>query len=148
MRDTLCTTPIGWYTDEGPDAKKMWWLLQARYTLIIILLCWAHQINLVIDDVLFLDIYLLIVLCQVLDIVHHLNNHGTPLRLASGWAKTDLWWIILGTIPASCNMMAGSLSHIWMVAENWGGCKDKIFGVEWVCTGASQERSCERRPNK
>ena len=41
---------IAWCTDDGPDGKKMRQLLGAKYRWLIMLVCWAHQMNLVVGD--------------------------------------------------------------------------------------------------
>ena len=41
---------IAWCTDDSPDGNKMCWLLSAKYQWIITLVCWAHQIDLVVGD--------------------------------------------------------------------------------------------------
>ena len=41
---------IAWCTDDGPDGKKIRQLLDARYQWMIMLVCWAHQMNLVVGD--------------------------------------------------------------------------------------------------
>jgi len=50
MEEKFGTQLIAWCTDDGPDRKKMWRLLQVLFVWLIIILCWVHQINLVVGD--------------------------------------------------------------------------------------------------
>jgi hypothetical protein len=48
---------------------------------IIVLMCWAHQINLVVSDFLWLKLLFLKSIPLALDIVKWFNNHGAALAL-------------------------------------------------------------------
>jgi len=50
MEEKFRTQLITWCTDDGPDGKKMRQLLQVLFVWLIIILCWVHQINLVVGD--------------------------------------------------------------------------------------------------
>ena len=50
MEEKFRTQLITWCTDDGPDGKKMRRLLQVLFVWLIIILCWVHQINLVVGD--------------------------------------------------------------------------------------------------
>ncbi|KAF7971231.1 hypothetical protein HWV62_21648 [Athelia sp. TMB] len=52
MKDTHGINLIAWCTDDGPDCKKMCCLLALFFTWIVVLVCWAHQLNLVVGDLL------------------------------------------------------------------------------------------------
>ena len=41
---------IAWCTNDGPNGKKMRQLLGVKYQCLITLLCWAHQMNLIVGD--------------------------------------------------------------------------------------------------
>lgn len=79
MQEKFKIKPIVWCCDDGPDCKKMRCLLPEKFVWLIALVCWAHQINLIVGDFLSLKIEALSVVTQVLDIVRWFNNHGQPL---------------------------------------------------------------------
>ena len=70
---------IAWCTDEGPDSKKGKRLLSEAFLWMIILVCWAHQINLVVGDLLGLNHELIQVIKMVLEIIKWFNAHLEPL---------------------------------------------------------------------
>ena len=52
MEEKYGVEVVGWCTDNGLDAKKGQQLLSEKFTWMIIFLCWAHQLNLMMGDVL------------------------------------------------------------------------------------------------
>ncbi|KAH9953388.1 ribonuclease H-like domain-containing protein [Lactifluus volemus] len=50
MQNTFGIQVIAYCTDDGPDGKKMCWLLYEALIEIIVLVCWAHQVNLMVGD--------------------------------------------------------------------------------------------------
>ena len=90
---------IAWCTDDGPDGKKMRCLLQAQFPWLIALLCWAHQINLVVGD--FLGVRRSTIECvnSALEVIKWFNNHGTALELLRDEQKLSFagncWALIL-----------------------------------------------------
>ncbi|KAF8960763.1 ribonuclease H-like domain-containing protein, partial [Flammula alnicola] len=82
---------IAWCTDDGPDGKKMRRLLQNLYPWLMMLgnctepliaiLCWAHQINLVVGDTFAIRRSITEDVNRALDVVKWFNNHGTALEL-------------------------------------------------------------------
>ena len=72
---------IAWCTDDGPDGKKMRRLLQAQFPWLITLLCWAHQINLIVGDVLGVRGSVTEDINHALEVVKWFNNHSTALEL-------------------------------------------------------------------
>ena len=81
MESKYSVTTIGWCTDDGPDAKKMRRLLLVLYPWLIIILCWAHQINLVVGDCLAIRRSVMDDISNALDVVKWFNNHSTALEL-------------------------------------------------------------------
>jgi hypothetical protein len=71
---------IAWCTDEGPDSKKGKRLLGEAFLWMIILVCWAHQINLIVGDLLGLDHKLIKVIEMALEIIKWFNAHSDPLH--------------------------------------------------------------------
>ena len=52
MEDGYGVKVVAWCSDNGPDSKKGRRLLSEAYLWMIMLVCWAHQINLVVGDLL------------------------------------------------------------------------------------------------
>lgn len=81
MQEKFGVIVIAWCTDDGPDGKKMRRLLLRRFPWIMVLVCWAHQINLIVGDFLTLKYDLLLVIVKCLEVIKWFNNHGTALAL-------------------------------------------------------------------
>ncbi|KAF5387115.1 hypothetical protein D9615_001638 [Tricholomella constricta] len=93
---------IAWCTDDGPDGKKMRRLLRRHFPWIMVLVCWAHQINLIVGDFLTLKYDLLIVIAQCLEVIKWFNNHGAALALLDQEMKITYegksWVLVLPVI--------------------------------------------------
>jgi hypothetical protein len=48
IKDKFRIEVIRWCCDDGPDGKKMQRLLKMFLIWMIVVLCWAHQINLIV----------------------------------------------------------------------------------------------------
>jgi hypothetical protein len=83
MEDDYGINIIGWCSDNGPDSKKGHCLMSEAFLWMIILVCWAHQINLVVRDLLGLKHKLIEVIKLALDIICWFNSHSEPL----GWLQ-------------------------------------------------------------
>jgi hypothetical protein len=70
---------VAWCSDNGPDSKKGRWLLSEAYLWMIILVCWAHQINLAVGDLLGMKHEPVKVIEIVLEIIQWLKSHSEPL---------------------------------------------------------------------
>jgi hypothetical protein len=68
-------------SDDGGDARKMRRLLRARMPWLIIVLCWAHQINLIVGDYLALRLPFLECVTTALVVIKWMNNHSRALGL-------------------------------------------------------------------
>ena len=79
MKEKYDIKSIAWCTDDEPDRKKMRQLLPLIYPWMIVLVCWAHQIHLIVGDFLSMDSTFLNVVVLALDIVQWINSHGEPL---------------------------------------------------------------------
>ena len=77
--DKFGVVMIAWCTDDGPDGKKMRQLLAVKYRWLITLLCWAHQMNLVVGNFLNLKADFRQITALALDVVKWFNNHGQAL---------------------------------------------------------------------
>ena len=79
---------IGWCTNDGPDSKRArWLLLQAMYWLIVIL-CWAHQIQLVVGDLFKLP-DLAQLAREAVEVIKWFTNHGVALDLLGAGQRFD-----------------------------------------------------------
>lgn len=68
-------------SDDGGDARKMRRLLLDSMPWLIIVVCWAHQINLIVGDYLGLKIPLLDCVPKALAVVKWTNSHSRALGL-------------------------------------------------------------------
>ncbi|KAF8062590.1 ribonuclease H-like domain-containing protein [Lyophyllum atratum] len=102
MVDKYGVKVIAWCTDDGPDGKKMRRLLLRRFPWIMVLVCWAHQINLVVGDFLTLKYDLLLVIVECLEVIKWFNNHSAALALLEQEMKFTYdgkaWALILPVI--------------------------------------------------
>jgi hypothetical protein len=67
--------------DDGGDVRKLRRLLVTPMPWLIILLCWAHQINLIVGDLLCLNIPFLECVPEALEIIKWTNNHSRALGI-------------------------------------------------------------------
>ncbi|KIM73621.1 hypothetical protein PILCRDRAFT_80982, partial [Piloderma croceum F 1598] len=79
MEEKYNLTVAGWCADEGPDTKKGKRLMAEEFLWMIILVCWAHQINLVVGDLLGVKHELIEVIKTALEIITWFNGHSAPL---------------------------------------------------------------------
>ena len=105
-----------WCTDDGPDGKKMRWLLQALFTWLIVILCWVHQINFVVGDFLAIQQSVMDDINHALEVIKWFNNHSTALALLQTeqtltfkglfWAlilPAITWWTTTLPLPVTSN---------------------------------------------
>jgi hypothetical protein len=69
--------------DDGGDARKMRRLLLLMMSWLIIILCWAHQINLIVGDYLGLKLPFLDCVPQALELIKWTRNHSRALGIVS-----------------------------------------------------------------
>jgi hypothetical protein len=79
MEEKYGITVAGWCADEGPDTKKGKRLMAKEFLWMIMLVCWAHQINLVVGDLLGVKHELIEVIKMALKIITWFNTHSAPL---------------------------------------------------------------------
>jgi len=79
MEEKYKITVGGWCADEGPDTKKGKRLMSEAFCWMIIIVCWAHQMNLVVGDLLRVKHELIEVIKTVLEIITWFNGHSVPL---------------------------------------------------------------------
>jgi len=85
MEEKYGVEVVGWCTDNGPDARKGRRLLFEKYSWMIVLVCWAHQLNLIMGDVLDVKHELINTMKIALAIITWLNSHSMPLA----WLYTE-----------------------------------------------------------
>jgi hypothetical protein len=68
-------------SDDGGDARRMRRLLFALMPWLIIILCWAHQINLIVGDYLALKLPFQDCVPKALMVIKWMNNHSRALGL-------------------------------------------------------------------
>lgn len=68
-------------SDDGGDARRMRRLLRAQMPWLIIVLCWAHQINLIVGDYLTLRLPFQECVPKALMVIKWMNNHSRALGL-------------------------------------------------------------------
>jgi len=102
MKSRYGVKPIAWCTDDGPDGKKMRRLLQQKFDWIFVLVCWAHQINLVVGDFLALKLGYLNSVKKALAVIVWFNGHGAALAMLNEEQRFtyngDFWALILPII--------------------------------------------------
>ena len=74
-------TIIAWCSDDGGNTRKMCRLLVIDWLWLIILLCWAHQINLIVGDLLVLKIPLFDCIPKAIDVIKWFNSHSRALGI-------------------------------------------------------------------
>jgi hypothetical protein len=77
----FCFIIIAVCTDDGGDARKMRRLLLAEMPWLIIILCWAHQINLIVGDYLGLRADFLTCVPRALQVIKWMNSHTRALGI-------------------------------------------------------------------
>lgn len=70
---------ICWCTDNGPDGKKFRRLLFEWLFWMVITVCWAHQMNLIVGDLLSANKDYAETISTALAMITWFNNHGEPL---------------------------------------------------------------------
>jgi hypothetical protein len=81
MQEVFLVKVIAWCTDNRLDGKKARRLLRSLFAWMIVLMCWAHQINLIVGNFLWLKLPFLESIPLALDVVKWFDNHGAALAL-------------------------------------------------------------------
>jgi len=81
IEETYSLLVIAACSDDGGDAHKMHQLLLIIMLWLIIILCWAHQINLIVSDYLSLKLPFQDCIPKVLMVIKWMNNHSHALGL-------------------------------------------------------------------
>ena len=78
---TYGLTVIAACSDNGGDARKMRRSLLTQMPWLIVILCWAHQINLIVGDYLALKLPFQDCVLKALNVIKWMNNHSRALGL-------------------------------------------------------------------
>jgi len=97
IEDMYKLSVIGVCTDNGGNAWKMCWLLFNLMSWLIVLVCWAHQINLIVGDYLSLKIDFLTCIPKALSVIKWMNNHSRTLGIFH-WEQLQTFNKILALI--------------------------------------------------
>ena len=93
---------IAWCTDDGPDGKRMRRLLGLMFLWIIVLVCWAHQINLIVGDFLGSKESYLKCVKEGLEVIKWFNAHSAALALLNNEQRFTyegkFWALVLPVI--------------------------------------------------
>jgi hypothetical protein len=110
IENTYGVTIIGVCTDNGGDAWKMQHLLHVLMPWLIILVCWAHQINLIVGDYLSLRIDSLTCLPKAFLLIKWMNNHSRALGMFRREQLQTTNKILVLILPVITRWMAHYLS--------------------------------------
>ena len=89
---------IAWCTDNGPDGKKMRRLLGVMFPRLFVIVCWAHQINLIVGDFLGLKEEYLKSVKDTLEVIKWFTAHSTALALVNDeqrFTYQGRWWALI-----------------------------------------------------
>jgi hypothetical protein len=101
---------IAWCTDDGGDARKMRRLLKDQMPWLIIVLCWAHQIQLVIGDYLSLKDGTTECVKLALEVINWFNNHSRALGLLNSEQRATYGKVLALILPVITRWTAHYLS--------------------------------------
>lgn len=112
-------------TDNEGDAQKMWCLLHVLMPWLIVLVCWAHQINLIVGDYLSLWVDFLTCLPKAFLVIKWMNNHSRALGMLH-WEQLQTYNKTLSLIlPVITWWTAHYLSLCWLLMLK---CQSKCVG--------------------
>jgi hypothetical protein len=142
MRDSFGVRTIAWCTDDGPDGKKMHRLLKIWLAWMIVLVCWAHQINLVVGDFLKLKLCFLDAVGLGLDVVKWFNNHSAALdllRKEQVFTYEGKYFALLLPIVTRWTAHYLSVTRLLKVKDALKSCVSRKEDALVVCAGSKQE---------
>jgi hypothetical protein len=99
-------------SDDGGDARRMRHLLLALMPWLIIVLCWAHQINLIVGDYLTLRLPFQDCVPKALTVIKWMNNHSHALGLFRQEQLATFQKVLVLIVPVITQWTAHYLS-LW-----------------------------------
>ncbi|THU90830.1 hypothetical protein K435DRAFT_910345, partial [Dendrothele bispora CBS 962.96] len=81
IRDAFKVILVAWCTDASGESAKMRRDLLVKFPWLVVLDCWAHQINLVVGDVIKVKVPLIRAADMALELIKWFNNHSVALGL-------------------------------------------------------------------
>lgn len=142
IKEKFDVNVIAWCTDDGPDGKKMRQLLKLWYLWIIVLVCWAHQINLVVGEILCLKLPFLDAIKNSLEVIKWFNSHGTALALLQSeqrFSYSGKAWALILPVVTWWTAHYLSCSRLLKVKGAVRSCCSQNEEVLQVCVGLKQE---------
>ncbi len=137
IENTYEVTIIGVCTDNGGDARKMRRLLLNLMPWLIVLVCWAHQINLIVGDYLSLRIDFLTCLPKAFSVIKWMNNHSRALGIFRREQLQTFSKILALILPVITRWTAHylSLRRLLDIELPMRTCWMKFSGVMIECAG-------------
>jgi hypothetical protein len=109
-QDTYGLDIIAACSDDGGDARRMRRLLHALMPWLIIVLCWVHQINLIVGDYLALKLPFQDCVPKALMVIKWMNNHSRALGLFRQEQLSTLQKVLVLILPVITRWTAHYLS--------------------------------------
>ncbi|THU83160.1 hypothetical protein K435DRAFT_571524, partial [Dendrothele bispora CBS 962.96] len=81
IRDIFNVILVAWCTDASSESAKMRRNLVAKFPWLVVLDCWAHQVNLIVGDFIKLKVPLIRAADKALELIKWFNNHSFALGL-------------------------------------------------------------------
>ena len=129
---------IAWCTDDGPDGKKMRRLLGAMLLWIIVIVCWAHQINLIVGDFLGSKEPYLKCIKEGLEIIKWFNAHSAALALLNEeqrFTYEGKWWALILPVITRWTAHYLSVSRLLKVKSAVRSCSLRHEETLLTCAG-------------
>ncbi|KAF8844642.1 hypothetical protein BDN67DRAFT_666973 [Paxillus ammoniavirescens] len=90
---------VGWCTDASGESAKMRRLLVRKMPHLVVVDCWAHQINLIVGDVFKIKHHFIEIVNDALEVVKWFNNHSRALALLQDAQMAKLNLILTLILP-------------------------------------------------
>ncbi|PCH37394.1 hypothetical protein WOLCODRAFT_84289, partial [Wolfiporia cocos MD-104 SS10] len=88
--EVLKTKIVAWCMDSSGESVKMRRLLHNLFLWIVVVACWAHQLNLVVSDYIKLKLPFMAVFDCTVEVIKWFNNHSQALRMLKEETKARL----------------------------------------------------------
>lgn len=128
-------------SDDGGDARKMRRLLRDLMPWLIVILCWAHQINLVVGDYLSLKLPFQDCVPKALMVIKWMNNHSRALGLFRQEQIFTYQKVLALILPVITRWTAHYLSLRRLLTV------EKVLKVAWLKHSETMIASAGPKPN-
>ena len=129
---------IAWCTDNGPDGKKMRRLLGVMFPRLFVIVCWAHQINLIVGDFLGLKEEYLKSVKDALEVIKWFTAHSTALALVNDeqrFTYQGRWWALILPVITRWTAHYLSISRLLKVKPAVRSCSYRHHDTLLLCAG-------------